>query len=201
MNKIFLLVILLLLSACGKSTAVFEKLSPDAVILSFGDSLTYGTGASKNADYPSVLSKLSSHKVVNAGIPGEISRSGLIRLPGLLDQHQPELMILIHGGNDILRKISEQQTRDNLNQMINLASQREIKVVMLGVPKPSLLLLSSSEIYRQVAETQKIPVDLNTLPEILSSNDLKSDAIHPNNEGYKLMAENIFNLLVRSGAL
>lgn len=201
MNKIFLLIILLLLSACDKSTAVFEKLSPDAIILSFGDSLTYGTGASKNADYPSILSKLSSLKVINAGIPGEISRKGLIRLPGLLDQHQPELMVLIHGGNDILRNISQQQTRDNLNQMITLASQRGIKVVMLGVPKPSLLLLSSSEIYQQVAETQKIPIDLDTLPEILSSNYLKSDAIHPNNEGYKLMAKNIFNLLVKSGAL
>jgi lysophospholipase L1-like esterase len=201
MNKALLFYIFLLLSACNKPAPVFEKLSQDAVILSFGDSLTYGTGASKNADYPSILSELSSHEVINAGIPGEISRDGLDRLPNLLDEHQPELVILIHGGNDMLRKIPQQQTSSNLKQMIALTKQRDIKVVMLGVPKPSLFLLSSSELYQQVAEAQKTPVDLDTLPEILSSNQLKSDTIHPNNEGYRVMAENIFNFLIETGAL
>jgi len=201
MNKALLFYIFLLLSACSKSTPVFEKLSQDAVILSFGDSLTYGTGASKNADYPSILSELSSHEVINAGIPGEISRDGLDRLPNLLEVHQPELVILIHGGNDMLRKIPHQQTSSNLKKMITLAKQRNIKVVMLGVPKPSLFLLSSSEFYQQVAEAQKTPVDLDTLPEILSSNQLKSDTIHPNNKGYRVMAENIFSFLIETGAL
>ncbi len=75
------------------------------------------------------------------------------------------------------------------------------KAVMLGVPKPSLFLMDSAEIYQQVAEQQKIPIDLETLPKILSTNHLKSDAIHPNAEGYRLMAENIFNLVIESGAL
>lgn len=135
------------------------------------------------------------------GIPGEISRNGLIRLPALLDAHQPELLILIHGGNDILKKISRKQTTHNLKQMINEARQRNIKVVMLGVPKPSIFLLSSAEIYEQIAEEQEVPVDLETLPTILSANHLKSDAIHPNDEGYRLMAENIFTLLIETGAL
>ena len=110
MNTAGLFLIFLFLSACEQSTPpVFEKISQGAVILAFGDSLTYGSGAPKNTDYPSVLSALSQHKVINAGIPGEISRTGLRRLPALLDQHQPELLILIHGGNDLLRRIPEQQ--------------------------------------------------------------------------------------------
>lgn len=201
MKKVFLAFVFLLLSACNKSDPVFEKLPEDAVILAFGDSLTYGTGASKTADYPAVLSDLSSREVINEGIPGELSRDGLIRLPSLLDQYQPELLILIHGGNDLLRKIPQQQTRDNLKQMINEAYQRNIKVVMLGVPKFNLFLLSSAEFYQQLAEELKAPIDLEILPQILSNNQLKSDTIHPNEKGYRLMAESIFNLLVNTGAL
>jgi lysophospholipase L1-like esterase len=201
MNKFFIYLIILFLSACNKPNPVFEKLSPDAVILAFGDSLTYGSGASENADYPAILSTLSSHEIINAGIPGEISQNGLTRLPDLLDEHQPELLILIHGGNDMLRRIPQQQTSDNLKQMINEARLRNIKVVLLGVPEFNLFLLSSAEFYQQVADEQKVPIDLETLPNILSTNSLKSDAIHPNNEGYQLMAENIYRLLVDSGAL
>ena len=85
--------------------------------------------------------------------------------------------------------------------MINEAQQRNIKVVMLGVPKFNLFLLSSAEIYQQVAEEYKVPVDLESLPHILSDNALKSDTIHPNDQGYRLMAENIYELLVEAGAL
>jgi len=202
MKKVLLLVLTLFISACdNKPDLVFNKLSQEAIILAFGDSLTYGSGASKGANYPGVLSVLSAHTVINAGIPGEISSNGLSRLPALLDKHQPELLILIHGGNDMLRKIPQQQTSDNLKQMISEAQQRNIKVVMLGVPKFNLFLLSSSEIYQQVAEEYKVPVDLESLPHILSDNALKSDTIHPNDQGYRLMAENIYELLVEAGAL
>lgn len=201
MNKLYLFLLFLLLTACDKPDPVFKKLSQDAVILAFGDSLTYGTGASQNADYPSILSVLSSRVVINAGIPGEISQAGLERLPALLDEHKPELLIIIHGGNDMLRKIPQHHTHSNLKQMINEANQRDINIVILGVPRPSLFLLSSAEIYQQIAEEQKTVIDLETLPEILSSNQLKSDTFHPNDEGYRLMAENIFNLLVDTGAL
>jgi len=101
----------------------------------------------------------------------------------------------------MLRSIPRQQTATNLKRMISEAKQRNIKVVMLGVPAPRLFLLSSAEIYQQIAEEQNIPIDLETLPKILGDNSLKSDTIHPNNEGYKLMANNIFALLVDAGAL
>jgi len=202
MKKLLLTFLCAFLLACNQnSTPVFDKLTQDSVILAFGDSLTYGTGSTNNASYPSILSSISGHKVINAGIPGEISELGLARLATLLDQHQPELLILIHGGNDMLRKIPLQQTASNLALMISAAQQRNVKVVMLGVPAPRLFLLSSAEIYQQVAEQHNIPVDLETLPKILGDNSLKSDAIHPNNQGYQLIADNILGLLVASGAL
>lgn len=100
----------------------------------------------------------------------------------------------------MLRKIPSQQTAKNLTAMIAEANQRNIAVIMLGVPRPGIFFLESAEIYSEIARKNIITVDLDTLPDILGSNELKSDAIHPNNKGYQLLAENIFSLLQKSGA-
>lgn len=201
MNKWIMFLILLFCNACNKSSHSLTKLPGDAVLLAFGDSLTYGTGASANSDYPNLLAQLTGRKVINAGVPGEISAEGLRRLPTVLDQYRPQLLILIHGGNDILRQIPAEQTRDNLKAMIAEAKRRNIPVAMLGVPKFGLLMLGSAEIYHELSESEAIPTDLKTLPNILSDNALKSDAVHPNDEGYRRLAENIATLLREQGAL
>lgn len=201
MKHIIVISIFILLSGCDQTTPKLTKLPADTVILAFGDSLTYGTGASSGQDYPSILEQLTSLHVINAGVPGEISRDGLKRLQPLLDEHQPDLLILIHGGNDILRRIPAQQTADNIRQMIAEARQRNTHVIMMGVPQPGLFLMSSAEMYQQIAENQKIATDLETLPEILADPGLKSDRVHPNEEGYRIMAENIYRLLQENGAL
>jgi acyl-CoA thioesterase-1 len=201
MRKKLLSIIFFTLTACNDSPKNLAKLPDDAVILAFGDSLTYGTGASRLKDYPNVLAELTSLEVINEGVPGEISSEGLKRLPALLDEYQPKLLILIHGGNDILRKIPPEQTANNLNKMIEEATSRHIDVVMLGVPQPNLWMVTSAEFYQRIAEERNVPVDLDTLPGILGDNSLKSDMIHPNDAGYRLMADNIFKLLQETGAL
>lgn len=201
MKKLLICFLFIFLNACGESEKVFTPLADDAVILAFGDSLTYGKGANKESSYPAVLEKLSQHKVINAGISGEISASGLNRLPALLDKHQPQLLILIHGGNDILRNIARETTADNLKQMIVLAKQRDIKVVMVGVPSFGLLSLKSAKIYQQVANEEGVPINIEILPSILISASLKADRVHPNAAGYQKMAEAVYELLLKSGAL
>lgn len=201
MKRYLLGLALLVCVACGESSPKMNKLSGDAVILAFGDSLTYGTGAAVGQDYPSVLAQLTGHKIINAGIPGEISQQGLQRLPELLDEYQPALLILMHGGNDILRKLPAEQTRANLKAMIDEAKQRNIQVVMLGVPKFAVLLLSSAEIYGELAKTEAVVSDLESLPEILSHNELKADTVHPNGTGYRRLAENLAELLHKQGVI
>jgi len=200
MSKYFLIFLVLLVSACNKPNPI-PKLSADAIILAFGDSLTYGTGATPQHDYPSILTALSGRQVINEGVPGEITEQGEERLPKLLDQYQPELLILIHGGNDLLQNLPRQETRANLKKMINEAKKRNIAVMMLGVPNPGLLFFSSADFYKSLAEQQQIPADLNTLPDILRNNALKSDIVHPNDAGYQQLASNIFDFLQDHGAL
>lgn len=201
MKKWIICIVLLCCVACNKPKPLLSKLPDDAVVLAFGDSLTYGTGASAEHDYPYILSQMIGREVINSGVPGEISSEGLERLPTELDEYQPHLLILIHGGNDILRKLPAEQTRDNLKAMINEAKQRNIQVVMLGVPKFGLVLLHSAEFYTELAESEAIANDLEALPTILASNELKSDTVHPNDKGYQRLAETIAALLQQQGAL
>ncbi|MDQ7089518.1 MAG: GDSL-type esterase/lipase family protein [Methylococcales bacterium] len=201
MKKIILCLLFIFLNACDDAKTPFSPLAEEAVILAFGDSLTYSLGTDRQTTYPAILAKLSHRKVINEGISGEISQAGLQRLPKLLDKYKPQMLILIHGGNDILRNIPRKKTIENLRQMIALAKQREINVVMLGVPSFSLLNLKSAEIYQQVAQSEMIPIDLDTLPTILSSAALKSDRVHPNTAGYQKMAEAVYTLLQDNGAL
>jgi lysophospholipase L1-like esterase len=201
--KIFLIAVALFCGciACNKPAPTFSKLPDNAVILAFGDSLTYGTGASAQHDYPSILAQMTGRDVINEGLPGELSAEGRQRLPALLDEYQPNLVILIHGGNDILKQVAAEQTRENLKAMIAEARQRNIPVLMLGVPAFGIVFLHSAKVYEELAVSEGVPSDLDTVPIILANNELKSDAVHPNDLGYRRLAENIATLLQKHGAL
>lgn len=199
MRRLLLTLSVFLLASCGGE----PPLSPvprDATILAFGDSLTYGTGASRSSSYPTVLARLTGFTVINAGIPGEVTSAGLERLPGLLEEHQPDLVVLIHGGNDMLRRRSRAAASQNLEAMIAEVRKQGGQVVMLGVPQPGLIL-STAEFYEQVAETTGTPIDSDALADILQYATNKSDQVHPNAAGYQMLAEAVYELLEDSGAL
>jgi acyl-CoA thioesterase-1 len=190
---------LLALGGCGKSPRL-QPLAPDAVILAFGDSLTYGTGADERESYPAQLALLIGRKVERAGVPGEISSDGLKRLPEALDEHQPRLLILCHGGNDFLRRLPKQQVAANVRAMIRLAQERGIDVVLVGTPEPGLAV-SAPEFYAGIAKELRIPYEDGVIGQILRDASLKSDPIHPNARGYRLIAERLAGLLKKSGAV
>jgi lysophospholipase L1-like esterase len=176
------------------------RLADGAVILAFGDSLTFGTGAAPSESYPAVLERLVGRKVINAGIPGEVTEEGLSRLPGVLDKEKPALLILCHGGNDMLRRMNRRQTEDNFRSMIKLAIERNIFVVIISVPSPGLAL-SPPSFYSETAKEFKMPFDEKIMETVLSDSSLKSDYIHPNAAGYRRIAESIAGLLKNSGVV
>ena len=147
-----------------------------------------------------VLSERTGRKVVNAGVPGEETERGLRRLPGLLDRLQPDLLILCHGGNDILRKRTPAATAANLRRMIGFARERGIPVVMIAVPNIGLFL-SPADFYEEVAEDMAIPIEDDILADLLGDNRYKSDHVHPNAAGYARLAEALQALLTEHGAL
>ena len=190
---------LLAAGGCGKQPRL-QPLAPDAVVLAFGDSLTYGTGADERDSYPAQLALLIGRKVARAGVPGEISGDGLARLPEAIEEHQPRLLILCHGGNDFLRRLSKQQVAANVRAMIRFARERGIDVVLIGTPEPGLGV-STPEFYAEIAKELRIPYEDSVIGQILRDAALKSDPIHPNARGYRLIAERLAGLLKKAGAL
>ena len=196
----FLLILALAsIAGCSKPPKL-PALAADAVVLAFGDSLTFGTGAGEDESYPAELSRLIGRKVVRAGVPGEVSAEGLKRLPEALDEHEPRLLVLCHGGNDLLRRFSKQQVAANVRAMIRLAKSRGVDVVLIGTPEPGLTV-TPPEFYAEVAREFGIPYESGVIGKILRDASLKSDPIHPNARGYRMLAEQVAALLKQSGAL
>jgi hypothetical protein len=190
----------LLLGGCGGSTPKVAKLAATDVVLAFGDSLTYGTGAKAEESYPAVLSQLLGRNVVRAGVPGEQTAGGLQRLPGALDEHQPRLVIVCLGGNDMLRKGSPAAIEANLRAILKEIRGRGLDAVLVGVPAPGLIT-SAPEFYEKLAKEFGIPYEGKIVTSVLYKPDLKSDPIHPNADGYRRMAEAIAKLLRDAGAV
>lgn len=199
-NALFALLLFVIAAAIGfkhfsKPDIPLKHLKGDALILAFGDSLTYGTGAPPNDSYPSRLEQRIHRKVINAGIPGELSGGGVKRLSSVLDAYHPDILLLCHGGNDILQKNSDSSLRSNLEIMIRLARTRNIDVFLIAVPQFALLHLSPHPMYEEVAETYHLPVEADILSDLLSDNRYKSDYLHPNDAGYEKMAEAVEKML------
>lgn len=188
------------LAACGGVTPRLDRLAPEAVVLAFGDSLTYGTGAAAGQNYPAVLESLIGRKVYSAGVPGEVSAAGLARLPSALDYYQPKLLLLCHGGNDFLRKLGDAQAADNIRAMVRAARTRGIAVMLIAVPKPGLFP-SPPDFYADIAEEYGLPIDETTLKKVLTDNEFKSDLFHPNGKGYAKLAAAVADVLKKSGAI
>ena len=201
-RSLFVVAVVMLVThvaGCGRTPRV-TKLPGDATIIAFGDSLTYGTGADEGESYPAVLERLISRKVIRAGVPGETSTEGLKRLPEVLDEHRPQLLILCLGGNDLLRRMDENATASNLREMVRVARDRGIDVVLLAVPRPAVLT-SVPEFYAGIAKDARIAIETDVMKDVLTDNRLKSDLIHPNAAGYARIAESVAKLLRSAGAV
>ena len=188
----------LLLTACGEPG--FRPLAPGETILAFGDSLTEGRGVSPAQSYPSVLASLSGHPVINGGVSGELSQAGRARLPALLAEHRPALVILLEGGNDMLRGSGEGTLKANLAAMIEAAQGSGAQVLLVGVPRKSLFA-DGAPLYEELADQYGLVLDNDSIGELLRDPALKSDAVHFNAEGYRTLAQRLHRLLQERGAL
>jgi acyl-CoA thioesterase I len=198
--RFLLLVLLVTLAACGKDHPRLQPLAKDDVILAFGDSLTHGTGAGNAESYPAVLQSLIGHNVVNAGFPGETTAEALQRLPAMLAEYAPRLLLLCLGGNDMLRQIPQKETAANLRAMVKLARDRSVAVVLIGVPAPRLFS-GAPAFYEDIAGEFDLPYEGEIMNDVLKNPSLKSDSIHANAAGYRKVAETLAELLRQAGAI
>lgn len=203
LRKVLLLASIALLAACsGKPKE--EALPAESPVLALGDSLTAGAGVSAEQAWPALLQQKTGWAVINGGISGNTSADALERLPDLLEQHAPQLVLVALGGNDMLRHLPEQQTVANLEQILALVKAHGAKAVLLATPEPNVMgaafhNLSPPDFYREVATAQQVPLIEDAIADVLSDPRLKGDPLHPNAEGHKLLAEKIYQELQAIG--
>ena len=200
MRFVACLLVMVLCAACGAKVPPLPKLGAQDVVLAFGDSLTYGTGAAETESYPAVLQQLIGRPVVRAGVPGEVSAQGLERLEEVLDEVKPRLVIVCLGGNDLLRKVPDDQIAANLRGILRAVKAKGLSAVLVGVPRPQLLSAPPG-FYADVAREFAVPYEGISVKDVLYNAKLKSDPIHPNAAGYRRMAEDIAKLLKQAGAV
>src|SRR5262245_55391370 len=198
-SRLVLVLVAFALAACGERPKL-ARLPSDAVVLAFGDSLTFGTGAAEQESYPAQLELLIGRRVVRAGVPGEVTAQALTRLPAALDEYAPRLLLLCIGGNDFLRRLGNQQAESNVHAMVKLAKSRGIDVVLIGTPEPGLVV-SPPGFYARIAKEFRLPYEGGVITEVLKDEKLKADPIHPNAKGYRVIAERLAASLKKSGAL
>jgi acyl-CoA thioesterase I len=163
-------------------------------IICFGDSLTYGTGASADMDYPAQLSRMIRKPIINAGVPGNTTSDGLKRLEDDVLSQSPKIVMITLGGNDLRNGISKDAAFSNLNKIIRLIQKKGALVIIGGVDIP-FMGRGFGKAYQVLAKETGSVLVLNVFEGIMGKSDLMSDFIHPNDKGYTLMAQKFYTAI------
>jgi acyl-CoA thioesterase-1 len=206
-RRALLLTSALVLAACGRKKPMAGAALPaGSTVLALGDSITFGTGADSAAAYPAQLAVLTGWNVINAGVPGDTAAQAFERLPALLAEHKPALVIVSAGGNDFLRRLPAAETESALRSAITSARDAGAQVVLVAVPQPSIGAaigagLSDHPLYTQLADDFNLPLHANGWAKVLGDAKLRSDQIHANAAGYRAFAEGLAATLRSIGLL
>ena len=197
--------LLVTLAGCARDKKTAQPVPPGSTVLALGDSLTFGTGASAETSYPTVLAGLTGWNVVNAGVSGDTSAQALARLPALLAEHQPKLVIVSIGGNDFLRKLPESDTRAHVHAICKQSLDAGAQVLLVAVPRATVAAalgqMTDHALYAEVAKDLKIPLQREAWGEVLAQPDLRADAVHANARGYAQFARSVQGTAAAVGLL
>lgn len=193
---LFVLVILLVGFFYFQPKKITNYPSSNQNIVAFGDSLVAGVGSTGDGDFVSVLSSRIGQPIINLGNSGDTTEDAIKRLPDVIDQ-KPKVTIVLLGGNDFIRKIDHKTTFDNLKKIISTIQQTGSVTVLLGVRSGVLGGGVDGEYKKLAKDTGSLYVP-DVLEGLFGHADLMSDAVHPNNAGYLLIAEKIYPVLKKA---
>ena len=163
-------------------------------IICFGNSITSGVGARRGSDYPSLLQELVEKNVINAGVSGDTTKSALLRLKRDVLERDPYLVIIELGGNDFLKRMPKKETFKNLKETILKIQDKGAIVALCDVSGLFSMTAYRKHFAKLAKETGSIFIPA-LLKGILENPSLKYDYVHPNTDGYKLIAQKIYQAL------
>lgn len=156
-------------------------------IICFGDSLTFGTGSSEGMDYPAQLSRMTGLQVINAGVPGDTTASALKRLERDVLSRSPRIVLITLGGNDLKNGVSKDSAFNNLTEIIKAIQSKKALAVVGGI-RVAFWDRGYGNAYKKISEETGTPLVDNIFEGIMGNDGLMSDSIHPNSEGYTIIA-------------
>ena len=191
-RRLYVLVAFAFLFACGgeRFDSYRNVRSAGETIICFGDSLTEGVGAESGEEYPTVLSRLLGMPVMNVGHRGDTSASALERISDSVLTKNPRLVIVLLGGNDFLRQVPTAETRKNLKEIVRRIQDHGAMVAIAGM-RLGLFTDEYGPIFEETAEELGALYIPQVMKGIFNDAKFKSDQIHPNSAGYRLIAERI----------
>ena len=179
--------------------------SAGQTIVVVGDSLSSGYGLTAEQSWVAMLrerldAEAYGYEIVNASIAGDTSAGGLARLPRLLKEHSPAVVVIEIGGNDGLRGQPIETLRANLAKMIELSQQRGARVLLAGIRIPPnygpAYTQSLAAVYTDLAKEYGVAlVDFLLEGVALHPDLMQHDGIHPNAAGQKIVLENVWRVL------
>lgn len=193
-QKLIILIMLVCLAALiGCAKREIKNINSQGInIICYGESITYGYGVNPADAYPLALAKMTSIPVINAGIDGDTSSEALKRIDNDVLDREPLLVVIQFAGNDFLRKVPKEITIENVRQMIEKIQARGAMVAIVDISVGGVLFkdyyLAFDELSRRYGAIF-IPHVLNG---IVTNSRLKSDFMHPNADGYKIIAHRVF---------
>ena len=199
-RRLFLVIVL---AVASTATHASVSNSNDSTILIIGDSLSAGLGVAYNQSWPSLLQdRLNKNgytiQVVNAGISGDTTAGGNERLPKLLSQYAPEIVVIELGGNDGLRGTSIDSIESNLRSMIKAALDRDAQIILIGMQLPpnygNAYATSFQNLFPTLANEYSIVLVERLIQrmmnEVWQQSLMQMDGIHPNAKGH-IQIENL----------
>jgi len=186
--------VLILLAAAGFwyfSKPDFSMRKPIAGenIIAFGDSLVAGQGADSGNDFVSVLSRKIGQPIINAGRSGDTTERALLRLEEDVLSRDPRVVIILLGGNDFIVRVPPEEVFQNLEKMIEEIQAEGAGVVLVGIR--GSIFGSREADFKRLAREKRAGYVPKILNGIFGNSELMSDYNHPNDEGYKMMADRI----------
>jgi lysophospholipase L1-like esterase len=180
-------------SGIDRSSIANYPIQSNGPILAFGDSLVSGVGADTNGGFVTMLSEMIDEPILNYGRGGDTTELALSRIDEVLAE-DPRLTLILLGGNDYLNRTSKEKIFNNLEQIITKFQERGSITVLLGV-RGGLLRDSYGSDYRRLAEETGSAYVPNVLDGLIGNDEFMDDAIHPNEEGHRMIAEKIYPTL------